>query len=430
MGCLTLPYLYWRARRATSGTRPRCVWGPVPILNNHYWSAAVAATGLESCTCMHEYYASINAKADFDLYISDVVAEQHPRLRRLLSRRLFAAVTPYLMTAYALERFDIFHFPLSGGFMGHTPFWRLEAPLLHVAGKKIVIIPYGADNYMYSRVRDPSLRHALLISYPDAAKIEPRIQQHLFYWTRHADFYAACSGFDGQGRWDIVPTNIVTIDVHLWQPKDQYSTTNGTNGCVRVLHTPNHRGVKGTEFLIQAVNQLRDEGLDVELLLLEKVQNAEVRRVMREQADILAEQFVGTAYALSAIEGLATGLTVLANLENEYYTRVARRYGYLNECPVVSTTPENLKQILRTLITNPMLRETLGRAGRRYAEKYHSAAFAQYLFPKIYEKIWYGRDVDLMNLFHPLMTDYRPASPIEHPLTESRLPSSLLTSDP
>ena len=45
-------------------------------------------------------------------------------------------------------------------------------------------------------------------------------------------------------------------------------------------------------------------------------------------ADIHVDQLL-MGYAMSAIEGLATGLPVLSNLENEQITRVFRRFSYL-----------------------------------------------------------------------------------------------------
>lgn len=58
---------------------------------------------------------------------------------------------------------------------------------------------------------------------------------------------------------------------------------------VESIHTPNHRGFKGTEFLIKAVQELKDEGYKLELILLENKKNAEVLSIM-QTADILAEQ--------------------------------------------------------------------------------------------------------------------------------------------
>ena len=37
---------------------------------------------------------------------------------------------------------------------------------------------------------------------------------------------------------------------------------------------------------------------------------------------------------------MASGLPVLANLDHEAYTTVFRRYAFLNECPILSSSPE------------------------------------------------------------------------------------------
>jgi len=417
----------------TQDTRkpPRLVWGPEPIISNKYLSRALAKEGWFSRTLMFPYYSSINKRNDFDLYVFEIfrwpLLVNLPLLgkpiRRLLNSR---SLSPYIYIGfiYALAHFDVFHHPYSGGFLAPTPLWRLEAFLLKLAKKKVIVLPYGSDFYMYSKVVDPSLRHGLLLSYPLSARREDQIEARVSYWTKHADIVIpGFQGADGLGRWDLLPFSYVTIDTAMWRPKETYSRHDGLSAPVKVLHTPNHRGYKGTEFLVEAVKELREEGLKVELILVEKKPNEEVRRLMAEEADILAEQFIATAYAMSAIEGMASGLPVLANLEHEAYTRVFRRYSYLNECPVLSTTPETLKENLRVLVTNPSLREELGRAGRTYVEKYHSKETARYMFGAIYDRIWFGKDVDLMNLFHPLKSEYNRRRPlVEHSLVENRLP--------
>src|SRR5918997_5906300 len=419
-------------RRATQNTQksPRLVWGPIPAISNKYWSHALANKGWFSRTLMFNYYSSINKRDDFDLYVLEIIRwpllDNLPFLDKLFkwSIRSLQLTTPYISFVYALANFDVFHHPYSGGFLGLTPLWRLEAFFLKLAKKKVIVLPYGADYHMYSRIVDTSLRHGLLLSYPLAAREEDRIKARVSYWTKHAD--AVIPGFqiDGLGRWDVLPFSHVTTDTAQWRLKVCYSGHDGTNGTVKIMHAPNHRGVKGTEFLAKAVEELREEGLKVELLLVERMPNEEVRRLMAEEADILAEQFIATGYAMNGIEGMASGLPVMANLEHEAYTRVFRRYSYLNECPILSTTPETLKGNLRALVTNPELREELGRAGRLYVEKYHSEKTARYMFGAVYEKIWHGKDeVDLMNLFHPLKSEYNRRRPlVEHPLVDSKLP--------
>jgi glycosyltransferase involved in cell wall biosynthesis len=411
-------------RRAGRASRKReraeLVWGPVPIINNKYWSNALAAAGWQSKTLVEGYYPAINKRADYDLYFADVV----PRWARPIA--LHPALRRYFALLYVIRHAKVIHLPFSGGPLGRTRLWRLEAHLLRLASIRTVLISYGSDAYRYSTVVDASLRHALLSSYPQAARQESFISARVRYWQRHAD--VALGGFllDGVGRWDVTTPQLVCVDVEQWHLKPAFSPHNGVTGVVKVIHTPNHRGYKGTEFLIHAVKELQAEGLAVELVLLEKTSNDRVRELTQE-ADILAEQFIFTGYALSGVEGMASGLAVMANLEDEAATRVFRRYSFLNECPVVSTSPETIKRNLTVLVTNPALREQLGWAGRQYVEKYHSYESAQFLFGSIYDKILDGRDVDLINLFHPLKSTYNRRRPlVEHPLTENQLPAPLV----
>lgn len=400
--------------------RKYLIWGPIPIINNKYWSHALRETGWHSKTLMDGYYSTINKRDDFDSYFEDFVPSwvRPYKLKRELS--IYASLLYILKNAIAV------HIPFSGGPLGKTPFWRVEAYLLKWAKIKTVLIPYGADIYVYSKVSDPCIRNGLLLSYPQAGRYEEEVNKHLTYWIHHADVIVTGFTIDGLGRWDVPMGNMICIDITKWRSKVQYSQTNGITGVVKVLHAPNHRGVKGTEFLIQAVEDLKKEGLRIELVLLERVPNDMVREIMPE-VDIFADQFIITGYGLAAIEAMASGLPVMGNLENKHYTELFRRFSFLNECPIVTTAPETIKQNLKVLITHPELRRQLGQAGREYVEKYHSYETAQYLFGSIYEKILYGKNIDLMNLFHPLKSEYNKRKPlVKHPLIENRLPEKYL----
>jgi spore maturation protein CgeB len=128
-------------------------------------------------------------------------------------------------------------------------------------------------------------------------------------------------------------------------------------------------------------------------------------------------------------EGMATGLPVFANLENKNYVNLFRRYSFLNESPILSTSPETLKENLKLLITNPELRKELGELGRKYVEKYHSYNTFQYLFTNIIKKL-NGEDIDLINLFHPLKSDFVKKNFIITPLIDNKyLPKDNLPKD-
>ncbi|HEV2060663.1 MAG TPA: hypothetical protein VGR11_15020 [Solirubrobacteraceae bacterium] len=403
-----------RLRRSPRRERPRIVWGPEPILSYRHWSRALRKAGYESETVMQEVYARINRPEDFDVLYEQLVP---PGLAFLLG--------PYAAFVRSLFRADVFQHHYSGGFLGLTPLWRLEGQLLHLAGARVVSQAHGNDAHLSSQIADLSLRHALLSSYPTLARREARTRRRVMYWTEHADCMFGGLMMDGLGRWDVLPASVATIDVTQWRRERSYSRADGrSGGPVRVAHAPNHRGFKGTEFIIAAAEQLRGEGLDVELVLIENVQNREVQRILTTEVDVLADQIIATGYALNAIEGMAAGLPVVANLEDDRLTAVLRRYSYLDECPILSASPETIADRLRALVVDPDLRERLGRAAAAYAAKYHSDETAAYLYGAIYRHIWNGEPVALIDLFHPLKSEYSRSRPrIEHGLVRNRIAS-------
>jgi hypothetical protein len=397
--------------RSTPSEKPRLVWGSTPLINNSHWSRAMSAVDYPSETFTVNYFSTINRPSDWD------------RLLHEQWRWCPSVLKPLFAFLWSLHQYDVFFLSADGFFIGHYPaIWRLQAPLLRLAGKKVVFIPYGGDTYVYSRVRSSTLQQGLLASYPSAAKKQNSIATRLDYWCRHAD---ACipgvMGMDGFGRWDVLVASPLFLNLGDWRPSIRLSDANGSNGTVIICHAPNHRGFKGSEFVIDAVNKLQQEGLSVELRLLEKIQNTDIRRIFNEETDILVEQLIFTGHGLNGLEGLASGLPVISNLEDETYILPMRRYSYFSECPIVSATPETLVHVLRKLITRPELRRELARAGRDYAEKYHGLHSAQYLFSNVIDYV-YGRKDSLINLYHPLLGEYPNRLPkIQHPLVRNRI---------
>ena len=390
--------------------KPRLVWGSTPIINNAYWSRAMSELNFPSETFTNQFYSAINKRSDWD---------------RILEGEYRYCPRPFrkfIAFAGSLLRYDVFFISADGFFLGNSVLWRLQAFFLKTAGKKIVFIPYGGDAYCYRRVSSNETAHGLMMSYPLAARKQQAVSSRLDYWCRHADcVIPGVMAPDGFGRWDVLAPTSLCLDLNDWSVSTRKSTADGINGQVFIAHAPNHRGFKGSEFVIDAVSVLKDEGLKVELLLLEKMPNSEVRETLRDSTDILVEQLICTGHGMNAVEGFSSGLPVVSNLEDDGCTTMFRRWSFLNECPIASASPETLLNVLRKLVTSPELRLQLGRAGREYAEKYLGFDSAQYLFGEVIEFL-YGRRESLINLYHPLLGDYRKRKPmVEHPLVNNRI---------
>jgi glycosyltransferase involved in cell wall biosynthesis len=135
---------------------------------------------------------------------------------------------------------------------------------------------------------------------------------------------------------------------------------------VVIAHAPTNRLIKGTRHVEAAVNELRAEGLDVELRMIEKLPWARMPEFLAG-CDLLVDQLMMGSYGLLAMEGMAERKAVVAYLRPDFADRLAG-------CPVVSAEPATVTDVLRALVRDPARRAMLGSAGKKYVEQNHDLA--------------------------------------------------------
>jgi glycosyltransferase involved in cell wall biosynthesis len=362
------------AMRRRRAERPRLIWGPVPIISLKYWSAAMRRAGYESRTCVLLHYAA-HRREDFDLYLDEFAGEGF----------LSQVIAPYRFLAWALRRGDVFLRFLDGGFLRYTPHQRWDPRLLRLAGKRLIVSPYGADIAVAGHLE--GLEAELYADYPYLADASDEIERRVRHTAKWADLVVRNWQIGFLPRHDAVWLSMLAIDLDHWRASGQGSDADGRDGEVTVLHAPNHRHIKGTEHLERAVRDLREEGLRIRLELIEGRSNEEVRRAMME-TDVVADQFLLPGYAMAALEAMAEGKPVMVNLSG--LPEELKATEAFRACPAVDTNPERLKEDLRRLVTDPELRGELGRAGREFVERFHSYPVVAETWGKILEHVWRG----------------------------------------
>lgn len=380
---------------ASKPVKPRLVWGCNPLTNNKYASRAMAQKGYFAKTFVGSYYARIAFKEDYDLYRYELFG-----IYRWLSESMKLAIEPYFSFIYLIFRFDIFHFAYDGGVLATTPLRFFEIQLLHFFNKKVIAMPYGGDAHVLQAMRNNVYKFGQLYHYKSNSVYNiDKIRHWIDYFSKHADLCIGSINFDAVYRYDILPVSYISVDCDQWSPPIGYIyKNNGKDAPVAVAHSPNHRMIKGTEYIIAAIDRLKQEGYKIEFHLLEGIKNTEVERILKE-SDILVELLV-CGYGLSGMEGMALGKPVISNFQTD--TSVLRYYSYFNECPIVQANIDTIYEKLKWLIENPAIRKEIGEASRRYAEKFHSYLSQQIMWEQIYKQIWHGENVDLMLLYHPL----------------------------
>lgn len=233
-----------------------------------------------------------------------------------------------LSLSKVVDDYDVLHFHYSS----LVPF-EFDLPLWKMLGKRIIMHFHGDDirnkgeGLICSRFAD-----RVLVSTPD-----------LLAWSRRA-------------VWLPNP-----IDLN----KYQFIGAKEHVGSIKLVHAPSFRTAKGTEHVLKAVDDLQEEGYDVELILVENMAHNEALEQYK-RADVVVDQLLLGWYGVFAIECMALGKPVLVYIRNDLYS-------YLNDMPLIDTTPFKLKEDLKMLIKDASLREYIGIKARKYVEQAHSS---------------------------------------------------------
>jgi hypothetical protein len=349
--------------------------GPEPLINNIYHKRALVRHGYTAETFVNAVYF---ITTQFDVRGDHLL----PWLRyNLLRLHLISMV----LAVRVLWRYRTIYISFNGGPLGAVMvwLWRFEPTLLRLGRVRTLILPYGSDVQDMQLSSNFTFKHAKSMDYPGERRRIARVKRQVRLWTVRADhIIGGCEWVDYMGHWDTLMLAHFSIDTEWWS-SDEPSTETDPSRPFRIIHAPNHRAIKGTQYFITAVEELRAEGLAVELVLLEKVPNDRIRDTIRA-ADAVADQLVVGWYAMFALEGMAMRKPVFCFLRpdlKELYTRAGliRR----GEIPIVDCAPETVKDAIRDLMQRRTEIPALGQRSRDFVLRHHSLEAVGATFARI-----------------------------------------------
>lgn len=347
--------------------KPKIIWGPTPIISINTNAEADRLFGYQSDTLVYRPYYVTN---QFTYNLVD-----------FWDTKILALFIPWAVFLWNSVKYDIFQFYFDGGFLNRTIGKGLEFPLLKLLGKKIIVSAYGADVRTgeitktlgkYNCCMDCKDRLRACICDADKAK------KNIAYINRYADVTLSMGDM-------IEYTPGSRNDIFYWAintKKWRYIGVRKDSNPVTIIHAPNHPHFKGTRFLIDTVKELKEDGYNTELILIEKMDNEKAKKLY-ESADIIVDQLIIGWHGNFAVEGMALGKPVVCFIRKpeEYLPKWI-------QCPIINANPENLKEELVKLITNPNLRYELGLKGRKYVESVFSLEKVGERMDRIYKELW------------------------------------------
>ena len=302
----------------------------------------------------HPFYPPSQYDVVVDVPLTNASAVRRS-LRRLKRRVLL--VRPFLR---ALRSCDVFIYLFGTSCLPrHLDYWILKR-----FGKRLVTVFLGGDiRYWYAfeqEMRQLGMEDEVrpLIDYlrgrPDRFYAD-RIRT-VRVAERYADLILSQPGY---GQLQTRPYMRANIPLDLSQLRFNVPLRE----VPLVLHAPSNRGVKGTQYVLASVDQLKSEGVRFEFRLIENRSNAQVRELLAEADIVVDELFADTVGVLSS-EGMATGNAVLVRYPAEHA-------GVPPGCPAIRVTRDTLTEKLREVIVNRDLRSRVAHAGRPYVERHN-----------------------------------------------------------
>lgn len=353
------------ARRLGEGRqrkgKVRTLWGTTPILTLPILARCDTLLGLKSDSLVFTTY-HITRNFSINLTIPDKIAAKLTRIRRTAHRRFRFAVLAYVML-----RYDAVHFFYDRGLLPGTERFGIEdieIELLSRAGLKIYTYAYGADVRTRERTlalgpvnfcTDCPQRLAYCIC--DDAQLDlslSRLDHRVTAKIAMGDMLAYVPGCRNMHYWP--------LDLDHLQPAP---LTWKKGEPLRIAHAPNHSHFKGTRHLVAAIERLRGEGYDVEMVKISGVPNTVVLDVFRS-VSLVADQFIGGFHGYTALEAMALGRPVLCFLRAPDMTIAPE------ESPIINAPPHLIYAVLKSILDGEMDIEELGRRSRRFIERHYS----------------------------------------------------------
>lgn len=146
-----------------------------------------------------------------------------------------------------------------------------------------------------------------------------------------------------------------------------YDIKKKINKKIKIIHSPTNRKFKGTDKILNVINEL-DKKRQIEFFLIENMDRNKVLEI-KSGCDLAIDQvggeMGGTGYGKNSIENLSMGVPTFTEFTEDYLS-------FIKENPFIHSTIKTLEENIIRLIDNEILRNEISISGRLWVEKYHS----------------------------------------------------------
>lgn len=297
-------------------------------------------------------------------YLSDqcLNLNKHPYKQRLAIRKAFFEE--------AVQKYDIFHFHFGETLLAD----KSDLKLLKDMGKKLIMHHNGSDARLLSVAQSYNNPYVIVKdTWP-----ESRVHESLQLISTYIDHVII-------NDYELMPyvkpyypnIHVVPYAIDIQRITPHYPSP---DAIPLLVHAPSHREIKGTEFVLAAVEQLKTEGQPFEFKLLEEMSHSDVMQYYKRSSIIIDQLRIGT-YANLSMEAMAMGKPVICYIRDDLI------HTFPGELPIISANPDTLCYVLKSMLQRQEEWATIGMQGRKYVEQHHSYEYTGKLLIQIYNQL-------------------------------------------
>jgi glycosyltransferase involved in cell wall biosynthesis len=265
--------------------------------------------------------------------------------------KVIANILQLINFVRCLFKYDVYHFHFARSLLPRN----LDLPILKLFRKKIIMHYWGSD----IRQLDIAKKHKY--HYAREMEIDPKKEERKRKKIKWINKFADITIVEDCELLEFSPNSVI-VERAFDLSKINFKKNNfNKNKKLKIVHSPTNRLIKGTKYIIKAVERLKKEGYDFEFVSVENKTHDEALKVY-EDADIVIDQLLIGSYGVFAIECMAIGKPVLCYIREDIEK-------YHSNLPILNTNPDNIYDNLKLLIEKPELRKELGEKGKKYAEE-------------------------------------------------------------
>jgi hypothetical protein len=178
------------------------------------------------------------------------------------------------------------------------------------------------------------------------------------------------------------PIKYKALDLNLWHPDIDIPTEHRLPPTqnLRILHsayldksdrTWKGRNIKGSPYVVAAIEQLQAEGYPVEYLYISNKPSNEMR-FYQAQADIVVEQLIYGWWGSTGVETMALGKPVVCYIRPSWKELFLSLNTEYEDIPIVDADTLTIYESLKKLVVDANYRKEKGKESRLFAERHFS----------------------------------------------------------